>query len=46
VVAGLIDQLGFDVYDAGALVEGRRQQPGTPVYNIALTRDELAAALA
>lgn len=38
VVAGLIDQIGFDPVDTGGLDEGgRRQQPGTPVYNQPLT---------
>jgi predicted dinucleotide-binding enzyme len=44
-VAALIDDIGFDTVDLGPLAEGRRQEPGTPVYNVALTRDELAAAL-
>ena len=33
VVAGLIDEMGFDAVDGGALADGRHQQPGTPVYN-------------
>ena len=42
VVAGLIDELGFDPVDNGGLAEGgRRQQPGSPVYNVPLTGDEL-----
>jgi len=45
-VASLIDELGFDVVDAGPLAEGRRFQPGTPAYNVRLTADELRAALA
>jgi 8-hydroxy-5-deazaflavin:NADPH oxidoreductase len=45
-VAGLIDQIGFDAYDAGPLADGRRFDPGTPLFNVALTRDEVAAALA
>ena len=44
-VAGLIDQIGFDAYDAGSLADGRRFDPGTPLFNVALTRDEVAAAL-
>jgi predicted dinucleotide-binding enzyme len=44
-VAGLIDQLGFDAYDAGSLSDGRRFDPGTPLFNVALTSDEVAAAL-
>lgn len=45
-VAGLIDEIGFDAYDAGSLADGRRFDPGTPLFNVALTRDEVAAALA
>ena len=30
----LIDELGFDPVDAGGLVEGgRKQQPGSAIYN-------------
>jgi predicted dinucleotide-binding enzyme len=32
VVLQLVDELGFDGVDAGALDESWRQQPGTPVY--------------
>lgn len=45
VVAGLLDDIGFDAYDAGPLAAGRRLEPGSPVYNVRRTRDELAAAL-
>lgn len=45
-VAGLMDQIGFDAYDAGPLSGGRRFDPGTPLFNVALTREEVAAALA
>jgi predicted dinucleotide-binding enzyme len=38
--------VGFDAYDAGPLAAGRRLQPGEPVYNVRLTKEELAAALA
>ncbi|MFK4035532.1 NADPH-dependent F420 reductase [Nonomuraea wenchangensis] len=31
-VAAFLDAIGYDVVDAGALAEGRRFQPGTPVY--------------
>jgi 8-hydroxy-5-deazaflavin:NADPH oxidoreductase len=31
-VAGLIDEIGFDVVDLGGLAEGWRIQPGTPGY--------------
>ncbi|MDP1803796.1 MAG: hypothetical protein Q8K72_01380, partial [Acidimicrobiales bacterium] len=45
-VAALVDEIGFDAYDAGSLSDGRRFDPGTPLFNLALTRDEVAAALA
>jgi 8-hydroxy-5-deazaflavin:NADPH oxidoreductase len=32
IVLKLVDDLGFDGVDAGALDESWRQQPGTPVY--------------
>ncbi|MGB3773523.1 MAG: NAD(P)-binding domain-containing protein [Rhodococcus sp. (in: high G+C Gram-positive bacteria)] len=31
-VSDVIDQIGFDVVDAGSLADSWRQQPGTPVY--------------
>ncbi|MGB8267081.1 MAG: NADPH-dependent F420 reductase [Candidatus Velthaea sp.] len=46
VVMALIDQIGFDAIDAGSLAAGRRQQPGTPVYNQPLDAKEAQAALA
>jgi len=47
VVMGLIDEIGFDAVDSGSLAEGgRRQQPGTPVYNQPLDAREAQAALA
>jgi hypothetical protein len=46
VVAGLLDDIGFDAFDAGTLAESRRLEPGSPVYNVPLTRDGIAAALA
>ena len=45
-VAELIDDMGFDPVDAGLLADGRRQQPGTPVYNVPLSADDVRAALA
>lgn len=46
VVAGLLDDIGFDAFDAGSLADSAVLQPGSPVYNVPLTRDEVAAALA
>jgi 8-hydroxy-5-deazaflavin:NADPH oxidoreductase len=41
VVAGLIDELGFAPVDTGSLADGgRRQQPGSPVYNAPMTASE------
>jgi predicted dinucleotide-binding enzyme len=45
-VAQLIDDIGFDALDTGSLAEGgRRQQPGTPVYNRPLTKREAETEL-
>ncbi|WP_416353612.1 NADPH-dependent F420 reductase [Agrilactobacillus fermenti] len=44
-VSRIINELGFDVYDAGPLKEGFRFQNGTPAYTIRANRDELIAAL-
>lgn len=47
MVAGLLDEMGFDAVDAGTLAEGgRRHQPGSPVYAADLPTDELRARLA
>ena len=46
-VARLIEQIGFAPVDTGSLREGgRRQQPGTPLYNVPLTAAAARAALA
>lgn len=46
VVAALIDEFGYDVFDAGPLAEGWRFQRDTPGYIVRLDRDGLATALA
>jgi predicted dinucleotide-binding enzyme len=46
VVIQLLDQIGFDGIDAGALDESWRQQPGTPVYGTDLDADGVRKALA
>ena len=46
LVAELLDQLGFDVVDAGSLHEGWRFQKDTPAYCVPLGAAELHAALA
>jgi predicted dinucleotide-binding enzyme len=46
-VAALIDELGFDTVDTGLLAAGgRRQQPGTTLFNHPLSRVEAEALLA
>ncbi|MFD9142757.1 NADPH-dependent F420 reductase [[Kitasatospora] papulosa] len=42
----LVDDTGFDPYDAGPLADSWRQQPNGPAYCTELTLDELPAALA
>ena len=44
-VAALIDEMGFDAVDVGNLGEGRRFQPGSPVYALALTAEEIRGHL-
>jgi len=47
VVAKLIDEIGFDAIDTGSLASGgRKQQPGTAIYNVALTSDDAEKTLA
>lgn len=42
----LVDQSGFDAFDAGVLADSWRQQPGTPGYGTDLTAVDMPAALA
>lgn len=42
----LLDELGFDGVDAGALAQSWRQRPGTPAYCTDLDRPRLVQALA
>lgn len=42
----LVEQTGFDAFDAGGIADSWRQQPATPVYTTDLTADQLPAALA
>ncbi|WP_404285319.1 NADPH-dependent F420 reductase [Glutamicibacter arilaitensis] len=44
-VMQLVDESGFDAYDAGVLAESWRQQPGTPAYCTELGLEELEHAL-
>src|SRR6058998_1136519 len=45
VVAQLIDRIGFDSVDAGTIAESWRQQPGSPVYCVNPTKEELQQGL-
>ena len=46
IVMQLVDDSGFDAYDAGPLAESWRQQPGTPAYCTELGVEDLGLALA
>nr|WP_261779951.1 NAD(P)-binding domain-containing protein [Paenibacillus xylanexedens] len=46
VAIALMDDTGFDGYDAGTLANSWRQQPGSPVYCTNLSYDEIGPALA
>ncbi|MBA2312479.1 MAG: NADPH-dependent F420 reductase [Actinobacteria bacterium] len=45
IALDLIDEIGFTGVDAGDLAAGRRQQPGTPVYNVPASPDEVRSRL-
>ena len=46
VAMALVDDTGFDAFDAGVIAESWRQQPGSPVYCTDLAYDEIGPALA
>ncbi len=46
IVSGLIEEIGFAPVDAGTLAESRRQEPGSPVYNVAMNLDQAREMLA
>ncbi|WOT39099.1 NADPH-dependent F420 reductase [Streptomyces coeruleorubidus] len=46
VAMRLVDDTGFDPYDAGTLADSWRQQPNSPAYCTELTLDALPTALA
>ena len=45
VAMTLVEQTGFDAFDAGKLADSWRQQAGTPAYSTDLTANQLPAAL-
>ncbi|MFN7144648.1 MAG: NADPH-dependent F420 reductase [Myxococcota bacterium] len=46
VAMALVENTGFDAFDAGTLTESWRQQPGAPCYGTDLTLEQMPAALA
>lgn len=46
VIAGLVNDAGFDAVDSGSLSESWRHQPGTPAYCTELDVEDLKQALA
>jgi 8-hydroxy-5-deazaflavin:NADPH oxidoreductase len=46
VVSRLIEDIGFEPVDTGTLSESRRQEPGSPIYNVPMTADEARETLA
>lgn len=46
VAMGLVEETGFDAFDAGPLATSWRQQPGNPVYCTDHTKDEIGDVLA
>ncbi|WP_193611162.1 NADPH-dependent F420 reductase [Nocardioides lijunqiniae] len=46
LVAGLVDEIGFDVVDAGPLAEGRRFDRDKPAYGAELAADAMREAVA
>lgn len=46
VAMALVEDTGFEAFDAGTLADSWRQQPGSPVYITDLSLDELPPALA
>lgn len=45
VTMALVEETGFDAFDAGSLKDSWRQQPGAPAYGTDLTLKELPAAI-
>ena len=46
IVSGLIEDIGFAPVEAGTLAESRRQEPGSPIYNVAMNPDQAREMLA
>lgn len=46
IVSGLIEEIGFAPVDTGTLAESRRQEPGSPVYNVPMKPEQARETLA
>ena len=46
ITIALVEDTGFDAFDAGSLKDSWRQQPGAPAYGTDLTLQEIPAAIA
>lgn len=45
-LGSLVEEIGFAPVDTGTLVESRRQEPGSPVYNVPMRPAAAREALA
>jgi 8-hydroxy-5-deazaflavin:NADPH oxidoreductase len=46
IVSYLIEEIGFTPVDAGSLSEGRKQEPGSPIYNVPMHQQQAHETLA
>jgi predicted dinucleotide-binding enzyme len=46
IVSRLIEEIGFTPVDTGSLSEGRKQEPGSPIYNVPMHQQRARATLA
>lgn len=46
VVSRLIEEIGFEPVDTGTLAESRRQEPGSPIYNVPMNAERARETLA
>lgn len=46
IVSGLIEEIGFAAVDVGTLAGSRKQEPGSPIYNVPMIPEEAREKLA
>lgn len=46
VVSGLIEEIGFAPVDTGTLAGSRKQEPGSPIYNVPMKPEKAREMLA